>query len=246
MKFNYCCCCLSSGLLGVNNSTNDSAIKRPQIVIGELCFIDRRPIDPANEKKIEENLIPREAERKPEEREGVREAIPGQEAEKKIQFVNKFGEVLSAPMESKNKLQNEMQIAVQNEMQNYRNWDIDPVSQSSPPSSPPPSPPPPRVKLNLFPLPEDGDDGRPKSPVPADNIVGVGFMSIRGPDQIPSSNSEIINQPQSLSAVEISQSPSQVDKSIQNESMNITRSSSPASSPIAPSGYSPAIRYLWV
>jgi len=57
MKFNYCCCCLSSGLLGVNNSTNDSAIKRPQIVIGELCFIDRRPIDrrpidPANEKKM--------------------------------------------------------------------------------------------------------------------------------------------------------------------------------------------------
>jgi len=32
-------------------------------------------------------------------------------------------------------------------------------------SESPPPPPPPRVKLNLFPLPEDGDDGRPKSSV---------------------------------------------------------------------------------
>lgn len=199
MKFN-CCCCLSLGLLSVNNSARDSTRETPRTVSGELCFVGASPIDPANEKKIEGNLTFREASPKPEEREVVHEASPRQEAEKIIQFVNKFEEAFSTPIESQNK------------GQNFRNWDIEPTSQSSPPPSPPP-PPPPRTNPNLFPLPEDGDDGRPKSPVPANNIVGVGFMSIRSPDQIPSLNSEIINQSQSLPAVEISSTPNQLVQS---------------------------------
>jgi hypothetical protein len=189
------------------------------MVSGQLCFVGHGPIDPANEKKIEKNLTFREASPKPEERERAHEASPRQEAEKIIQFVNKFGEAFFTPIESQNEMQNEMQ--------NFRNWDIDPASQSSPP----PSPPPPRVKLNLFPLPEDGDDDRPKSPVPADNIVGVGFMCIRGPDQIPSSNSEIINQPQSLSAVEISSTPNQLALGDSRNSSAQNPSSSPNTSP---------------
>ena len=93
MKFNYCCCCLSSGLLGVNNSARDSTRETPRMVSGQLCFVGHGPIDPANEKKIEKNLTFREASPKPEERERAHEAIPGQEDEKIIQFVNKFGEV---------------------------------------------------------------------------------------------------------------------------------------------------------
>jgi hypothetical protein len=63
-------------------------------------------------------------------------------------------------------------------------------------------------------------------------VFGVGFMSIRRRDGVPSS----------MNGVEISQSPSQVDKSKKNKS----GSESPAPSPNAPSGGDKAVRYLLV
>ena len=63
-------------------------------------------------------------------------------------------------------------------------------------------------------------------------VFGVGFMSIRRRDGVPSS----------MNGVEISQSPSQIDKSIQNES----RYPSPTPSPEATSGGDKAVRYLLV
>jgi len=82
MKF-YCCCCLSSGLLGVNNSTRET----PQIASAELCFVAPSPIDPANEKKIEESLT-------------SREASPGAGNGKIIMFRNQFAEDEPDPTKS--------------------------------------------------------------------------------------------------------------------------------------------------
>jgi len=190
---------LSSGLLGVNNSTRET----PQIASAELCFVAPSPIDPANEKKIEESLT-------------SREASPGEGNGKIIMFRNQFAEDEYDPTKSGIKEENSKIFDNRSE-------------------SPPP-PPPPRLKLNLFPLSEDSNDGRPKSPVPAINIFGAGFMSIRGFSQISSSNSESINRSQSLPAVEISSVPNQRDKFIQNDSENSSVNLEPSSSPITKTG----------
>ncbi len=80
----------------------------------------------------------------------------------------------------------------------------------------------------------NSETNKEPSPPPEQIVFGAGFMM--GP---PYSNQ--INL-QKESAVEISQSPSQVDKSIQNESRN----PSPATNPKAKSGGDTAIRYLSV
>ena len=76
------------------------------------------------------------------------------------------------------------------------------------------------------------EQSKEPSPPPKQIVFGVGFMPIQRPDGVPSS----------MNGVEISQSPSQVDKSIQNES----RCPSPTPSPKATSGRDKAVRYLFV
>jgi len=73
------------------------------------------------------------------------------------------------------------------------------------------------------------------------NIIGAGFMSIRGFSQISSSNSEIINQSQSLSAVEISSTPNQLALGDSRNSSAQNPSSSPNTSPNLGEG---SVRYI--
>ena len=74
------------------------------------------------------------------------------------------------------------------------------------------------------------EQSKEPSPPPQKIVFGAGFMPIRRRDGVPSS----------MDGVEISQSPSQIDKSIQNES----RCPSPTPSPQASSGGDNVVRYL--
>ena len=74
------------------------------------------------------------------------------------------------------------------------------------------------------------EQSKEPSPPPQKIFFGAGFMPIRRRDGVPSS----------IDGVEISQSPSQIDKSIQNES----RCPSPTPSPQASSGGDNVVRYL--
>ena len=95
-------------------------------------------------------------------------------------------------------------------------WDIPPSTSATPL---------PYEQINF-------ETSKEPSPPPEQIVFGAGFMSIRRPDGVPSS----------MDGVEISQSPSQVDKSIQNES----RYPSPTPSPKTQSGGDKAVRYLFV
>ncbi len=95
-------------------------------------------------------------------------------------------------------------------------WDIPPSTSATPL---------PYEQINF-------ETSKEPSPPPEQIVFGAGFMPIRRRDGVPSS----------MDGVEISQSPSRVDNSIQNES----RYPSPTPSPEAPSGGDKAVRYLLV
>ncbi len=112
-------------------------------------------------------------------------------------------------------LNSEVQIFDQKKYLGLSMWDIPPSNSATPL---------PYQQINY-----ETSKGSPSS----EFVFGVGFMSIRrGSGGVPSS----------MDGVEISQSPSQIDKSIQNES----RYPSPAPSPQATSSGDKAVRYLLV